>query len=44
MSEATFVTYTAVLTPGEGGFVGARIAEVPEAISQGRSLQEEGER
>lgn len=40
MSESTFVTYTAVLTPGEDGFVCAQIAEVPEAISQGRTLEE----
>jgi len=34
------ITYTAVLTPGEDGFVCAQIAEVPEAISQGRTLDE----
>ena len=34
------VTYTAVLTPGEDGFVCAQIAEVPEAISQGATLEE----
>ena len=34
------LTYTAVLTPGEDGFVCAQIAEVPEAISQGRTLEE----
>jgi antitoxin HicB len=34
------LTYTAVLTPDEDGFVCARIAEVPEAISQGRTLEE----
>ena len=33
-------TYTAVLTPGEDGFVCAQIAEVPEAISQGRTRRE----
>lgn len=33
-------TYTAVLTPGEDGWVCAQIAEVPEAISQGRTLEE----
>lgn len=34
------MTYTAVLTPGEDGFVCAQIAEVPEAISQGRTAEE----
>jgi len=34
------ITYTAVLTPGEDGFVCAQIAEVPEAISQGRTVEE----
>lgn len=34
------MTYTAVLTPGEDGFVCAQVAEVPEAISQGRTLDE----
>jgi predicted RNase H-like HicB family nuclease len=34
------MTYTAVLTPGEDGFICAQIAEVPEAISQGRTLEE----
>jgi predicted RNase H-like HicB family nuclease len=29
-----------VLTPGEDGFVCAQIAEVPEAIGQGRTLEE----
>jgi len=33
-------TYTAVLTAGEDGFVCAQIAEVPEAISQGRTVDE----
>jgi predicted RNase H-like HicB family nuclease len=33
-------TYTAVLTPGEDGWIRAQIAEVPEAISQGRTLDE----
>lgn len=32
--------YTAVLTTGEDGWVCAQIAEVPEAISQGRSTEE----
>jgi predicted RNase H-like HicB family nuclease len=39
-SDEARVTYTAVLTPGEDGFVCAQIAEVPEAISQGRTLEE----
>jgi len=34
------LTYTAVLTPGEDGWICAQIAEVPEAISQGRTLDE----
>jgi predicted RNase H-like HicB family nuclease len=34
------ITYTAVLTPGEDGWICAQIAEVPEAISQGRTLEE----
>ena len=34
------VTYTAVLTPGEGGFICAQIAEIPEAISQGATTDE----
>jgi predicted RNase H-like HicB family nuclease len=33
-------TYTAVLTPGEDGWILAQIAEVPEAISQGRTAEE----
>lgn len=33
-------TYTAVLTPGEDGWVCAQVAEVPEAISQGRTPEE----
>jgi antitoxin HicB len=33
-------TYTAVLTPGDDGWICAQIAEVPEAISQGRTLDE----
>jgi predicted RNase H-like HicB family nuclease len=39
-SEQARVTYTAVLTPGADGFICAQIAEVPEAISQGRTLEE----
>ena len=38
--EEARMTYSAVLTPGEDGFVCAQIAEVPEAISQGRTLEE----
>jgi antitoxin HicB len=38
--EGLSVTYTAVLTPGEDGWICAQIAEVPEAISQGRTLDE----
>jgi predicted RNase H-like HicB family nuclease len=34
------MTYTALLTPGEDGWICAQIAEVPEAISQGRTLEE----
>jgi len=33
-------TYTAVLTPGEDGWICAQIAEVPEAISQGQTPEE----
>ena len=40
INDAARVTYTAVLTPGEDGFICAQIAEVPEAISQGRTLEE----
>jgi predicted RNase H-like HicB family nuclease len=36
----TGLTYTAVLTPGEDGWICVQIAEVPEAISQGRTLDE----
>ncbi len=38
--DETKLTYTAVLTPGEDGWICAQIAEVPEAISQGRTLDE----
>lgn len=38
--EGTPITYTAVLTPGEDGWICAQVAEVPEAISQGRTLEE----
>ena len=34
------VTYTAVLTPDEGGWVTAQILEAPEAMSQGRTIEE----
>ena len=40
VEEGVRRTYTAVLTLGEDGFVCAQIAEVPEAISQGRTLEE----
>jgi predicted RNase H-like HicB family nuclease len=40
ISEDAQVTYTVVLTPGEDGWVCAQVAEVPEAISQGRSAEE----
>jgi antitoxin HicB len=39
-SKERSLTYTAVLTPGEDGWICAQIAEVPEAISQGRTLEE----
>lgn len=39
-SDEAHVTYSVVLTPGEDGWVCAQIAEVPEAISQGRTLDE----
>jgi predicted RNase H-like HicB family nuclease len=34
------ITYSAVLTPGDDGWICAQIAEIPEAISQGRTLEE----
>ncbi len=40
ISDDAQVTYTAVLTPSEDGWVCAQIAEVPEAISQGRTVEE----
>jgi predicted RNase H-like HicB family nuclease len=39
-NRETGLTYTAVLPPGEDGWICAQIAEVPEAISQGRTLDE----
>ena len=36
----TGLTYTARLTPGEDGWICAQMAEVPEAISQGRTEAE----
>jgi hypothetical protein len=33
------ITYSAVLAPGDDGWICAQIAEVPEAISQGRTLE-----
>jgi predicted RNase H-like HicB family nuclease len=38
--EEAGMTYTAVLTPGDDGWICAQVAEVPEAISQGRTLEE----
>ena len=38
--QGTSITYTAVLTPGEDGWICAQIAEVPEAIGQGRTIKE----
>jgi len=40
ISDAAQLTYTAVLTPGEDGIICAQIAEIPEAISQGHTLEE----
>jgi len=40
VSDDAQVTYTAVLTPGEDGFICVQIAEIPEAISQGRTIEE----
>jgi antitoxin HicB len=40
IEEDAPITYSAVLTPGEDGWICAQIAEVPEAISQGRTLEE----
>ncbi len=34
------VTYTVVISPGEDGWFLAQVPEVPEAISQGRSVEE----
>jgi predicted RNase H-like HicB family nuclease len=34
------MTYSAVLTTGQDGWICAQIAEVPEAISQGRTVEE----
>ena len=38
--EEALMTYTAILTPGEDGWICAQIAEVPEAISQGRTPEQ----
>jgi predicted RNase H-like HicB family nuclease len=38
--DAAQITYIAVLTPGENGWACAQIPEVPEAISQGRTVEE----
>ena len=40
ISDAPQITYTAVLTPGEDGIICAQIAEIPEAISQGHTIEE----
>jgi predicted RNase H-like HicB family nuclease len=40
VEEDGSITYSAVLTPGEDGWICAQIAEVPEAISQGRTPEE----
>jgi hypothetical protein len=34
------MSYTAALTPGEGGWICAETAEAPEPISPGRMLEE----
>lgn len=39
-AERRTITYTAVLTPGEDGWICAQVLELPEAISQGRTLEE----
>lgn len=38
--DESSITYTAVLTPGEDGYYCVQVAEVPEAISQGRTVEE----
>ena len=38
-AERRTITYTAVLTPGEDGWICAQALELPEAISQGRTLE-----
>jgi predicted RNase H-like HicB family nuclease len=39
-AERRTVTYTAVLTAGEDGWICAQAIELPEAISQGRMLEQ----
>jgi len=39
-AERRTITYTAVLSPDEDGWICAQALEVPEAISQGRTLEE----
>jgi len=39
-AERRTVTYTAILTPGDDGWICAQALELPEAISQGRTLEE----
>lgn len=40
VSDTAQSTYTVILTEGEDGWFCAQVAEVPEAISQGRSAEE----
>jgi predicted RNase H-like HicB family nuclease len=39
-SPSRNATYTAVFTQGDDGWITAEIVEVPEAMSQGRTLDE----
>jgi len=39
-ADAAAGTYTAVLSPDEEGWITAQIVEVPEALSQGKSVDE----
>ena len=39
-AESRTITYTAVFTPGEDGWICAQALELPEAISQGRTLEQ----
>ena len=40
MAATNDATYTVILTEGEDGWICAQVAEVPEAISQGRTAEE----